>query len=193
MFSLYSSAGMKLSRLESAELVSSDLLQEKQVILDKYKYALRFIGVDFSNEVVQEALLFNHYGFEEALQATIAYWHWLSQQQQLFHGNATLIKALGERWSARYWKDEYLDKPEFRHPRDIFWDEAAQHLGRSLRNQAIVDIVEDDDEELHIVFCTGRSSPLINVKYKGWHWLKDNAQEQIEEKQRLNKLLHSRR
>ena len=25
----------------------------------------------------------------------------------------------------------------------------------------------------------------VNVKYKGWDWLKDNAQEQIEEKQRL--------
>lgn len=102
---------MKLRRLQGSEIVSNQLLTDKQMIFDKYKHGLRFIGVDFNDELVQQALLFNHYGFEEALRATIAYWYWLMEKQQPFYANPCLIKALEESWKAAYWKDEYLDNP----------------------------------------------------------------------------------
>ena len=90
---------VSLKRFADSELLADDELEIKQEIFDKYKYALLAIGVDFNNESLQIALINCNYGFEEALQATIAYWYWLQERGEQFHPNATLSVALRNNWN----------------------------------------------------------------------------------------------
>ncbi len=172
---------VSLKRFDGSEFLTSDELEIKQEIFDRYKYALLAIGVDFSNESVQNALINCHYGFEEALQATIAYWYWLKERDEQFHPNATLSVALRNNWSNKYWKDKYLNNPAFKNQRDLLWDELGEHLGYGMRNQTIANII-DDSNELCIEFYSGRVLTLSQVKRKGWNWFKEYVQEQVNQK-----------
>jgi hypothetical protein len=180
---------LKLKNFVASELLTSEELESKQEIFDKYKYALLAIGVDFGDEVLQNALINCNYGFEDVLRATIGYWYWLQNRDEPFYPNPCLRAAIGNSWDSRYWKDEYLNNPAFRNPRDLFWDEAAQYLGYDLRNRAILDVMERDDGDIYICFCSGRSLGFAQVKRSGWDWLKEYAQQQIEEKLKKEMIL----
>jgi hypothetical protein len=173
---------VKLKYFFSSELLTSDELEIKQEIFDKYKYALLVIGVEFSDENIQEALMNCDSGFEDALRATIAYWYWLRNRGETFYANSCLLSAIRHNWSSRYWRDEYLDNPDFKNPCELFWEDAAEYLGYDLRNQAIIDTKERDDGDIYILFCSGTTLRLTQAQRNGWNWLKQYAQQQIEEK-----------
>ncbi len=173
---------VKLKYFFSSEFLSSEELEIKQEIFDKYKYALLVIGVDFSEESIQEALINCNNGFEDALRATIAYWYWLRNKGETFYANACLLAAIHNTWNSYYWRDEYLDNPDFKNPRELFWEDAAKHLGYDLRNQAIIDIKERDDGDIYILFCSSACLRLTQAQRNGWSWLKQYAERQIEEK-----------
>ncbi|MCD8485876.1 MAG: hypothetical protein LRZ84_03755 [Desertifilum sp.] len=145
-------------------------------IFSKYKYALAYIGVDFSEENVQEALLNCMDGFEKALRATIAYWYWLKQHSEPFYPNACIIKAISDGWDDRYWKDSYLENPNFRNPCDIFWEEAGKVWGIEFRNRSISNIGSDDNGIDYITFFNQKKLPLLSARRIGWERLKEYVQ-----------------
>ena len=156
-----------------ADLFDDFEIEIKEEIFSKYKYALAYIGVDFMREDVQEALLNCVDGFEDAICATIAYWYWIAENSQPFYANATLIQAIAQRWNSRYWKDEYLDNPNFISPSSAWWEQAGRIWGTDLRNQTIADINED-----YILFRTGQRVSLSVATRWGWERLREYALEQ---------------
>ena len=156
-----------------ADLFDDFEIEIKEEIFNKYKYALAYIGVDFMREDVQEALLNCVDGFEDAICATIAYWYWITEKSQPFYANATLIQAIAQRWNSRYWKDEYLDNPNFKSPSSAWWEQAGRIWGTDLRNQTIADVNED-----YILLRTGRSLSLSVATRWGWERLREYALEQ---------------
>ena len=143
---------------------------EKEIYL-KYKPALRYIGVDFSREDVQEAILSCYSGMETAFQAVIAYWKYKQQQQEKIYPSAALIEALREHWKPFDWQDEYLDDPRFKSPCLIWWEEAGEIWGTDIRNQLIADVNETNSGEEYILLKTGEKIPLRIAKIRGWDWV----------------------
>jgi hypothetical protein len=131
---------------------------------------LTYIGVDFEREDVQEALLNCIEGFEDAIRATIAYWYWLTENSQPFYANACLIQAIGQRWDSSYWKDEYLDNPNFKSPTLVWWEQAGRTWGTAERNQIIADVNED-----YILFRTGKRVSFSTATRWGWEKLREYA------------------
>ncbi|NJL10908.1 MAG: hypothetical protein HC908_14090 [Calothrix sp. SM1_7_51] len=115
------------------------------------------------------------------MRATIAYWYYLRNREEPFYPNACLLSAISNNWSGRYWKNEYRENPDFRNPRDLFWEEACKMLGYDLRNRAIIDVVErESDDEIYVIFCSGKSLRLSQINREGWNWLKEYCQQQVE-------------
>lgn len=156
-----------------AELFDDFELEIKEEVFSKYKYALAYIGVDFMRADVQEALVNCIEGFEDAMRATIAYWYWLTENSQPFYANACLIQAINQRWDSRYWKDEYLENPNFKSPSQVFWEQAGRAWGNDFRNQMIADVTED-----YILLRTGRTLSLSVATRWGWERLREYAVEQ---------------
>ncbi|MBR8835181.1 MAG: hypothetical protein DSM106950_14395 [Stigonema ocellatum SAG 48.90 = DSM 106950] len=163
-----------LKSFPSADLFDSSELEMKEEIFSKYKYALGYIGVDFEREDVQEALLDCIDGFEDAMRATIAYWYWLTENSQPFYANACFLQAIGQRWDSRYWKDEYLDNPNFKNPSLVWWEEAGRVWGYDLRNQIIADVNIDEQGE-YILFHTGKRISFSVARRWGWERLREYA------------------
>ncbi|HAG84563.1 MAG TPA: hypothetical protein DCL61_26280 [Cyanobacteria bacterium UBA12227] len=164
-----------LKSFNEAYLFEPEELEAKDEIFNKYKYALAYIGVDFSQEDVQEALLYCVDGFEDALRATIAYWYWLEEHSRPFYPNSCLIQAISECWDSRYWNDCYLDNPNFKSSCEIFWEEAGKAWGTDFRNQFIADVNSDDKGFEYVMFCNEKTISLAVAKRLGWERLKDYA------------------
>ncbi|GAB1541201.1 hypothetical protein NUACC21_38710 [Scytonema sp. NUACC21] len=153
----------------------ADELEAKDEIFSKYKYALAYIGVDFSQEDVQEALLNCIDGFEDALRATIAYWYWLEENSRPFYPNPCIIQAIRERWDSRYWKDAYLNNPNFKSPCEIFWEQSLKAWGSDLRNEIIADVNSDKNGFEYVLFRNGKTISLSAAQRLGWERLKEYA------------------
>jgi hypothetical protein len=162
-----------LKSFQRADLFDDFEIEIKEEIFSKYKYALMYIGVDLMREDVQEALLNCVEGFEDAIRATIAYWYWLTENSQPFYANACLLQAIDQHWIPRYWKDEYLDNPNFRSPSSVWWEQIGKVWGTDLRNQTIADINED-----YILLRTGKKVSLSIATRWGWERLREYALEQ---------------
>lgn len=80
----------------------------------QYRTALQYLGVDFSSEEIQAAIINCSYGLESAFQAVICYWKYKRQKHEQFYPNSTLIKAINNQWQPIDWKDEYLEDPCFK-------------------------------------------------------------------------------
>lgn len=136
----------------------------KQEILNRYYYALKYIGIDFDREDVQEALEMCYYDFESALQCCIQYSLWTQDKKETFaYPNAFLIQALNEQWKPYRWQDEWLDLPQFRSPGKRWWDAAIKQWGRELCVQIIADFSDS-----HITFANGKQLPLNLIYAWGW-------------------------
>ncbi len=170
---------LSLKSFNQAYLFEEEELKLKDEIFSKYKYALAYIGVDFSQEDVQEALLNCVDGFEDAIRATIAYWYWLEKYSRPFYPNSCIIQAIHERWNSRYWKDCYLDNPNFKNPCQIFWEQAASSWGVDLRNQVIADVNCDDNGSEYVMFRNQKTMKLSAAKRLGWEKLKEYALSQF--------------
>jgi hypothetical protein len=164
-----------LKSFNEAYLFGREELEAKDEIFSKYKYALAYIGVDFSQEDVQEALLNCVDGFEDAIRATIAYWYWLKEHSSPFSPNRCIIKAINDRWDSRYWKDCYLDNPNFKSPCEIFWEQAGKAWGIALRNQVIADVNSDDNGFEYVLLRNGKKFSIAVAKRVGWERLKEYA------------------
>lgn len=153
-----------------------ELDTEIKEILNQYKDALRYIGVDFAREDVQEALLSSYEGLESALQSVIAYWYQLQKKNQtLEYPSACLIAALSEGWQPVQWKPEYLDNPNFKSSCIIWWEKAAEVWGESIRNQLVADVIETDQGYEYILFTSGLILPLNLAQIWGWEKVLDYA------------------
>jgi hypothetical protein len=138
-------------------------------IIKKYKPALTSIGVDFSQEKVQEAIIDCIVELESAFQTIITYWLWKKQNQEKFeHPNAFLIKAIQENWTPFVWEDEYLNNPHFKSTCQLWWEEAGKIWSQDVRNKLVADVTENDLGEAYILFVSGRTMPLRLAKLWGW-------------------------
>ncbi len=165
-----------LKSFDGADEFDALELEAKDEVFSKYKYALAYIGVDFTQEDIQEALLNCIAGFEDALRATIAYWYWLqANSETLENPNSCLIMALNNRWSSRYWKDEYLNHPNLKNPCELFWEESLKAWGRDTRNEIISDVNSDETGFEYVLFCNGKTISLSTAKRLGWEKLKEYA------------------
>ena len=167
-----------LTSFNEAYLSEPQELEVRDEIFSKYKYALAHIGVDFYQEDVQEALLNRIEGFEDAIRATIAYWYWLEKQSRPFYANACIIQAMNEGWDSGYWKDSYLDNPNFKNPCNIFWEEVGKVWGFDVRNKIIADVNSDDKGYEYLMFRNGKTISLLAAKRLGWERLKEYALEE---------------
>lgn len=147
-------------------------------IYRKHRPALRHIGVDFSREDVQEAIIYCSVGIESAFQRVIEYWINLQKNnQKIDYPSALLIQALNNHWTPRNWRDEYLNNPRFKSPCLIWWEEAAKIWGTDIRNQLIADVNETDSGEEYILLATGEKISLKIANLRGWDWILEYAKE----------------
>ena len=157
----------------------NELDEISQEIYKKYKPALRSIGVDFSQEEVQEAINNCFFGMEEAFQAVIVYWRYKKQNQEPFYPNAALIESLYEHWKPFDWQDKYLEDSRFKSPCLLWWEEAEKVWGQEIRNKLIADVNETNGGDEYILLKNGVKISLQIAKLKGWDWVKNYAQSQI--------------
>ena len=153
-----------------------ELDEISQKIYCKYKTALKYIGVDFAQEEVQEAIIYCHFGMEEAFQAVIVYWRYKKQTQEQFYPNAALIEALNEHWKPFDWQDEYLQDPCFKSSCLLWWEEAEKVWGTEIRNQLIADVNETKFGDEYILLKNGDRISLKIAQLKGWDWVLNYAQ-----------------
>ena len=96
-----------------------------QPIFLKYKNALLAIGVDFSDESVREVIEDCSHNLESRFQAIISYWCWLQkQQQEIVDANKLLLQAFHQEWNPINWKEEFLNRDEFKSPAEKWWSKA---------------------------------------------------------------------
>lgn len=127
-------------------------------IFPKYKYALKYIGVDFEREDVQETLTDCVVGMEEAFQATIGYWFWTKKNNLDFeHPSAFLIKAINNQWKPINWDDDYLNNPNFKSLGMRWLEKASKVLGTEKINYLVADISENKYGQEYIFFGSGKS------------------------------------
>lgn len=155
-----------------SEIDDFEVDEIKLEIFRKYKYALEYIGVDFSREDVQEAIVGCNYGMESAFQATIVYW----KTGKMQFPSAFIISALNENWSSNYWKEELLNDSNFKSPCTLWWEEAEVALGRDVRNSLIADVAENDQGYEYVLFTNGKTISLKLAKAWGWQRILEYAQ-----------------
>jgi hypothetical protein len=148
----------------------------KLEILKIYKYALSYIGVDFSRSDVQEALEECFEGMEEAFQATIEYWK--RKNETLEYPSKCLIKALYDQWKPNDWKHHLLLDSRFKSPCQKYWEDLENYWGKDLRNTLIADVVENERGNDYILFTNGRTLNLATAHKWGWSDVLDYALEQ---------------
>ncbi len=177
----------------------NDFDEITRAIYKKYKPALRYIGVDFSREDVQEAINNCSSDMETRFQAVIAYWKYKKQKKEQFYGNASLIDALNNSWQPINWKDSYLDDKRFKSPCVIWWEEVAKVWGETIRNDLIADVNETNNGEEYILLKTGEKISLEIAEMRGMKWVLAYAQErqksayekEIEQRLYLQKIARS--
>ncbi|OUL18584.1 hypothetical protein [Nostoc sp. 106C] len=136
-------------------------------ILKKYERALVAIGVNLSQEEVQNALEICTSGLEDAFRRTIEYVLWLHENNRDIFPNAILIRALQEQWQPVAWRDEYLELPMLQSPGQRWWNAAAKMWGDDLRNRLVADVFYDNGQEF-IKFSNGKEL-VVETAWR-WEW-----------------------
>ncbi|WP_323291131.1 hypothetical protein [Crocosphaera sp. XPORK-15E] len=120
-------------------------------IFDKYKWGLRRLGVDFSQELL-ETIVYCSQNLESTLIAFCAWVLWLKTQGEITNNEVlleTLINALRSEngWipseSQKRFLNQNLDILES--PKTSIWKQAGKQLGDTLRNRVIADISDEGD------------------------------------------------
>ncbi|MGD1918191.1 MAG: hypothetical protein ACFCAD_04490 [Pleurocapsa sp.] len=155
-------------------------------IYRKYKHALQYIGVDFSQEEVQTAIINCYSGMESAFQAIISYWIYKRKNREAIYPNAALIEALNNHWQPYNWHDQYLSDSRFKSLSLVCWEEIGEVWGENVRNELIADIYEANNGEVYILLKTEQKISLTIAELRGWDWVLDYAQEKIKNKSHFN-------
>lgn len=143
---------------------------EAQEIFQKYKYALFAIGVDFSSELIIEAIENCSQDLESKFQVLISYWCWLQTQgKEIDNPNTFLLKAFSQSWKPIDWKDEILDRDEFKSPAEKWWNK-ARHV--DILKNLVVDVQNDIWSGGKVIFGTpsGRlfTIGLSRIEHMTW-------------------------
>lgn len=95
---------------ESLEKYRNNIEQIEKII-SKYSRALNNIGVNLNIEEAIKNIPIN--SIEKAFQAYIR-WYCLYKKDEInFDANHYLIQAFKEKWSTKFWKNEYLEKLDY--------------------------------------------------------------------------------
>jgi hypothetical protein len=160
-------------------------------IFRTYQPGLSYIGVDFSQPEIQEAISLCYSDLEAKFQAVIAYWYWKkSQGEKIENPTACLLTAFREEWKPYNWKSSYLDNPNFKTQGQLWWEECAEVWGRDLRNQLVADVKDYLWSDSCIFFTNGYKMSLSQAKNIGWdktlkYAQQPNVNSQLEEKKKL--------
>ncbi|WP_390625547.1 hypothetical protein, partial [Nostoc linckia] len=139
-----------------------------------YAPALRSLGVNFSDEQLQDTLEASSYCLEDAFRSAIVYMLWLEENLKPIYPTAILIDALANQWRTKYWKSEYLELEQLLSPGKRWWRAAVDKWGYDERNQLVADIFYDHGQEF-IKFRNGKEI-LVDTAYKwGWERVADYA------------------
>ena len=135
-------------------------------IFDKYKWGLRRLGINFSQELL-ETIVYCPQNLESTLRAFCAWVLWLQNQGEKLDKEMlaeTLINVLKSEqgWVPFDSQEEFLKQHSdiLDSPQELIWREAGNILGYELRNKLISDISENgkimfrrnlhlNDEEYH--------------------------------------------
>ena len=156
----------------------AELTEIEREIYFKYKPALQYIGVDFSREDIQTAIVNCYSGMESAFQAIISYWFYKRQQKEPIYPNAALIEALNNHWQPINWQDEYLNDARFKSLSLVVWEEMAEVWGEATRNEIIADVYEANNGEIYILLITEAKISLTIAELRGWDWVLNYARSQ---------------
>ncbi|MGK7945999.1 MAG: hypothetical protein AB4058_16165 [Microcystaceae cyanobacterium] len=116
-------------------------------IFDKYKWSLQYLGVRFSQEIL-ETIVDCSFHLENSLIAFCAWILWKKEKGDIFNHetlNSILIDALQEAWNPTDFQKKYLKEHDYilKSPRELIWEEAGKILGYELRNRTLADITEN--------------------------------------------------
>lgn len=117
-------------------------------IFDKYKWGLRRLGVNFSQELL-ETIVYCSYNLESTLMAFCSWALWLKSQGEKPDPDVlsyTLIEALRSQdgWIPYEYQKNFLQQhlDILDSPKNSLWKAAAKQLGEDFRNRVIADISE---------------------------------------------------
>ncbi|MEA5509706.1 hypothetical protein VB715_08010 [Crocosphaera sp. UHCC 0190] len=134
-------------------------------IFDKYKWGLRRLGVNFSQELL-ETIVYCPQNLESTLMAFCAWVLWLKakgEKTDAHNLSETLINALRSEqgWKPFEFQAAFLAEHHdiLASPKDAIWEVAGQQLGETVRNRLIADISEEGE----ILFQTNL---MLNEKEK---------------------------
>ena len=120
-------------------------------IFNKYKWGLRRLGVNFSQELL-ETIVYCHHNLESTLIAFCSWVLWLkSKGQKTYPENLseTLINALKSEsgWIPYDYQKDFLQQhlDILESPQVFLWKVAGKELGEGLRNRVITDISDEGD------------------------------------------------
>ena len=98
---------------------------------------------------------------------------------------------MNDGWDDRYWKDSYLENPNFKNPCHIFWEEAGKVWEFDVRNQIIADVNSDDKGYEYVMFQNAKTISLLAAKRLGWEKLKEYLYKNIKPDPRLLKITNN--
>ncbi|MDJ0729062.1 MAG: hypothetical protein QNJ33_03630 [Crocosphaera sp.] len=120
-------------------------------IFDKYKWGLRRLGVNFSQELL-ETIVYCPHNLENTLIAFCSWVLWLKSKGEKTNPDIlseTLIKALksDSGWIPHNYQKDFLQQhlDILESPQVSLWKVAGKQLGESLRNRVIADISEEGE------------------------------------------------
>ncbi len=120
-------------------------------IFDKYKWGLRRLGINFSQELL-ETIVYCPHNLENTLMAFCSWVLWLKSQGEKTYSDSlseTLIEALKSEtgWIPYDYQKDFLQQhlDILESPQLSLWKTAQKQLGEELRNRAIADISEEGD------------------------------------------------
>ncbi|WP_035798270.1 hypothetical protein [Crocosphaera chwakensis] len=118
-------------------------------IFDRYKWGLRRLGVNFSQDLL-ETIIYCSHNLENTLMAFCSWVLWLKSKGEKTNPeilSETLIQALksDRGWIPYDYQKDFLEQnlDLLESPQVFLWKVAEQQLGESLRNRAIADISEE--------------------------------------------------
>ena len=120
-------------------------------IFDKYKWGLRRLGVNFSQDLL-ETIVYCPHNLENTLMAFCSWVLWLKSQGEKTYSDSladTLIKALqsDSGWIPYDYQKDFLQQHLgiLEPPQVSLWKTAGKQLGEALRNRVIADISEEGE------------------------------------------------
>ncbi|MGK7939349.1 MAG: hypothetical protein AB4062_04175 [Crocosphaera sp.] len=120
-------------------------------IFDKYKWGLRRLGVEFSQELL-ETIVYCPQNLESTLMAFCSWVLWLKTKGERPDSellSETLIEALRTQsgWIPYDYQKDFLKQHQdiLDSPKTFLWKAAKKHLGERLRNRVIADISSEGE------------------------------------------------